>query len=1137
MKGASEKCDKENQRPMETAQSADESTIDLQQEDVMSAGNKNPDEAVNDALLEKLRTCAAKPQETGDTLRSIAAKIHARVTSSGTQLFAGTRSGTIGYDRRVRERTLEKLWRKNSGAMESFIMILENCKDHVANCSIASILRECVSPRMTKGKGPKDKGSKNKNTTRTSSRMAVVQLINLGITQVLVKLLINLQHADTITSEVLTQDVLWILGQVAQRDQKFVSKLRLLNSIKVFHVLLKQHYNNSKTLLSLLLIIKILAKNSLSLQILVKDGIASILEKTFISVGYTPHLKLKTLLECLKHFTTNRLCCNKFVKVGMIHLLMRIFERWERYDGQMRLKICNYALNTLQHLCTIKAGRKAIKSNNGLQLLYRFCTNCPEDKAYDCLLSRICGIINQCLEKKELPVPEISPARFVLPEVNVRANSAESGSDIDSQANSVASTDRLCSDLDSGDDEESQDSRNTTDNAIHVDDEVEEGRFFAGVFTSQRSEEDLVGYHTFFKELGSLRSQLRIVESSNFKVIDSLPENDQINSSLVRIEKTRASARDFPKSNDSRNQFANNMTSLRSIEDISASVTDQCAYCTVASRVKSVIGFVKVAYPDLIGGDGAGKAEPLNTKDRKVCRAKLLTCVERGLHATVSVQEVVYDLDALASSAARNEPRNERASLDNCDEERVGVRGLDTKQLRFESRFESGNLRKAIQIGSREYDLILTPDVNSGSRHQWFYFEVSNMEANTPYTFNIINCEKANSQFNFGMKPILFSVVEAQCGRPGWVRTGVDICYYRNCYQRPPTRGKTYLTTSFTVTFPHAYDVCYLAYHFPYTYSRLMTSIWKWTSRISAANVYFRAEALCETLNGNENPVLTITSPDSKINPIHARKMIFLTSRVHPGESNASWVMHGTLEALLSDSQYASSLRDDYVFKIVPMLNIEGVVNGCNRYGLTNEDLNRRWSNPNQLYHPVIYHTKGLMEYCARVLRRPPHVFVDYHGHSRRKNVFLFGCSRSGSWSAADRAKPDQPVQYLILPHLMQRTSPAFALPLCSFKVERNKESTARVAVWRQLGVSRSYTMESSFCGCDQGALAGLHFDTEHLKAIGRDFCQALSMMKNGGDDWAIERIPTGEHIIEESRCVDDEVSSSSESNESDVET
>lgn len=54
--------------------------------------------------------------------------------------------------------------------------------------------------------------------TGTSSRMAVIQLINLGITQVLVKLLINLQHADTIMSEVLTQDILWILGQVIFKD-------------------------------------------------------------------------------------------------------------------------------------------------------------------------------------------------------------------------------------------------------------------------------------------------------------------------------------------------------------------------------------------------------------------------------------------------------------------------------------------------------------------------------------------------------------------------------------------------------------------------------------------------------------------------------------------------------------------------------------------------------------------------------------------------------------------------------------------------------------------------------------------------------------------------------------------------------
>lgn len=176
-------------------------------------------------------------------------------------------------------------------------------------------------------------------------------------------------------------------------------------------------------------------------------------------------------------------------------------------------------------------------------------------------------------------------------------------------------------------------------------------------------------------------------------------ENDQTNSSLARIDKMRASVKDFSKSDESKNQFANNVHSLKSLEDVSASVMDQHAYCLVASKVKSVIGFVKVAYPDLIGGDGAGKAEPLNTKDRKVCRSKLLTCVERGLHAAAAtIQEVVYDLDALAASAARSGSRNDHPSLENWDEKRVGVRGSDTKQLRFESRFESGNLRKAIQV-------------------------------------------------------------------------------------------------------------------------------------------------------------------------------------------------------------------------------------------------------------------------------------------------------------------------------------------------------------------------------------------------------------------------------------------------------
>ena len=39
--------------------------------------------------------------------------------------------------------------------------------------------------------------------------------------------------------------------------------------------------------------------------------------------------------------------------------------------------------------------------------------------------------------------------------------------------------------------------------------------------------------------------------------------------------------------------------------------------------------------------------------------------------------------------------------------------GPDDNTLLFESRFESGNLRRAIQVYEYEYDLILKPDYNT----------------------------------------------------------------------------------------------------------------------------------------------------------------------------------------------------------------------------------------------------------------------------------------------------------------------------------------------------------------------------------------------------------------------------------------
>ena len=119
--------------------------------------------------------------------------------------------------------------------------------------------------------------------------------------------------------------------------------------------------------------------------------------------------------------------------------------------------------------------------------------------------------------------------------------------------------------------------------------------------------------------------------------------------------------------------------------------------------------------------------------------------------------------------------------------------------------------------------------------------------------------------------------------------------------------------------------------------------------------MYMKVSSLGDTVNGHEIPFITITAPindeeddednftyfdntDDEDNsesmtaipniPLCDRRVVVLSSRVHPGETNASWIMHGLLDYLTSQNKEAQLLRMSYVFKIIPMLNIEGVIHG-----------------------------------------------------------------------------------------------------------------------------------------------------------------------------------------------------------------
>lgn len=166
-----------------------------------------------------------------------------------------------------------------------------------------------------------------------------------------------------------------------------------------------------------------------------------------------------------------------------------------------------------------------------------------------------------------------------------------------------------------------------------------------------------------------------------------------------------------------------------------------------------------------------------------------------------------------------------------------------------------------------------------------------------------------------------------------------------------------YYTLTFKVTFSYDNDTAYFAHCYPYTYSDLQRYLLKLECDQNKKQ-RFKRKTLCQTMAGNNCDMLIITTFKNDPEQTKNRRGVVITSRVHPGESGASYLMKGIIDFLVGSSLAARMLRDNFIFKIVPMLNPDGVINGNTRCNLAGVDLNRQWIDPQSETHPTIYHTK-----------------------------------------------------------------------------------------------------------------------------------------------------------------------------------
>ncbi|XP_055899493.1 cytosolic carboxypeptidase 2-like isoform X29 [Biomphalaria glabrata] len=441
--------------------------------------------------------------------------------------------------------------------------------------------------------------------------------------------------------------------------------------------------------------------------------------------------------------------------------------------------------------------------------------------------------------------------------------------------------------------------------------------------------------------------------------------------------------------------------------------------------------------------------------------------------------KVVFSYEANSSFFMKSRVGGSRNGCDQCS---ISLESENDTTLIFESRFESGNLGKAVQVGERDYELWLRHDLYTNKHTQWFYFRVSNTRADVEYRFTIVNFMKSDSLYNDGMKPVMYSEKEAELNKVGWIRAGNNIKYYKNNLRYEMGKGERYYySMTWTIQFKHDRDTVYFSHCYPYTYTDLQNYLLDLTNDPIKSRIC-KQRVLCRTLAGNLVYVITITSASQNPEDMKHKKAVVVTSRVHPGESNSSWMLKGFLDFVTSSSPDAKLLRDSFIFKVVPMLNPDGVIVGNYRCSLTGRDLNRNYKTALKDAYPSVFHTKQMIR--KLLLERDVIVYCDLHGHSRRQNVFIYGCEQPH--------RSNKRFHERIFPSMLNRNTPEkFCYDSCKFKVQKSKEGTGRVVMWN-MGIMNSYTMEATFCGSSLGKKKGFHFNQRDFEMMGYHFCDTL---------------------------------------------
>lgn len=390
---------------------------------------------------------------------------------------------------------------------------------------------------------------------------------------------------------------------------------------------------------------------------------------------------------------------------------------------------------------------------------------------------------------------------------------------------------------------------------------------------------------------------------------------------------------------------------------------------------------------------------------------------------------------------------------------------FDLDSVVFTSDFDSGNLGRVEKAAPEVYHVWTAPDcaetAAEATCRSWFYFQVTAPKG-VMLTIVVKNLNLQGKMFREGHRPVY-------CGADSvWNRVTGLITYQ--------AAGED--LSLFEVTFRHHFteECVSFAFSYPWSYEQNQVFLSHLVSSVSS-DIYIHRENLIPSLEGRRCDLLTISSYDNitdqcEFHPAplfpeasrpyrfqDCKKVAFVTARVHPGETPGSLMLNGFLKWVCSADPRAVEARKHFVFKVIPMLNPDGVFRGYYRTDTMGLNLNRFYQTPDVNAAPTIWATRAVV--MAELQRL--YFYVDLHGHAAKRGIFLYG-------NYLDFPKQ---VEAFTFAKLMAANCANFDFEGSNF-TERNmkakdkrdglsKEGSGRVALYRATGLALCFTMEANY--------------------------------------------------------------------------